>query len=304
MSLDPSYLAYPRRRPGYDHDFYAWSNIHQRTQIRWPGDRAVAVFVCVSLEWFPIMPTGAFTAPGHMQTAYPDFRHYTARDYGNRVGVWRFLEAFEQAGVTASFATNAAVAERYPELITAIADAGHEIIAHSTDMNGTIDGSLDKKVERDMIHEALDRMEAANGTRPSGWLSIARSQSMHTADLLRAAGVRYCCDWVNDELPYRFANGLVNLPLNHELSDRQIITVQQKSADSWAESMIDACDWLAGEAEAQRTARLLPIHLTPYIMGLPYRISALERTLTELAGRGDTWFATGNAIVDAWEVQA
>jgi allantoinase len=104
---------------------------------------------------------------------------------------------------------------------------------------------------------------------------------------------------VNDELPYRFNNDLINLPLNHELSDRQIITVQQQSADSYAQQMRDAFDWLAGEA----AGRVLPLHLTPYIMGLPYRISALEDLLVELAARPQAWVATGGEIVDAWEIQ-
>jgi len=110
------------------------------------------------------------------------------------------------------------------------------------------------------------------------------------------------CDWVNDELPYRFNNGLINLPLNHELSDRQIITVQQKSADSYAESMRDAYDWLAKEA-AQFGGRMLPMHITPYIIGLPYRIDAFEKLLGDLQARDDAWFATGGEIVDAWEKQ-
>ena len=94
---------------------------------------------------------------------------------------------------------------------------------------------------------------------------------------------------MNDELPYRFNNGLINLPLNHELSDRQIITVQQQSADSYAQQMRDAFDWLAGEG----AGRVLPLHLTPYIMGLPYRISALEDLLCDLTARPQAWAATG-----------
>ncbi|MGK3808198.1 hypothetical protein ABI003_15060, partial [Enterococcus faecium] len=85
--------------------------------------------------------------------------------------------------------------------------------------------------------------------------------------LLKEAGITYCCDWVNDELPYRFTNGLINLPLSHELSDRQIITVQQQSADSYAQQIHDAFDWLVAEAEREAGGRMLPLHLTPYIMG-------------------------------------
>lgn len=300
--LDPAYLHYPHRRHGYDHDLYDWSALHQRPPLTWPKG-SVAVWICVSLEYFPILPTDKpFRAPGHMQTAYPDFRHYTARDYGNRIGAWRFLEALSTAGATASFATNAAVAERLPDLLAAVQTGGHEVIAHSTDMNGTIDATLGQDAERALITQTRDRL-AACGLQPDGWLSIARSQSFHTADLLVEAGYRYACDWVNDELPYRFRNGLINLPLNHELSDRQIITVQQQSADSWAQSLEDAFDWLAAEAAATNCARMLPIHITPYIMGLPYRIAAFERLLARLAARSECWFAPGGAIVDAFVAQ-
>jgi allantoinase len=305
VTLDPSYIQYPKRRHGYDHDLYPWSALHERAPVQWPGGKSVAVWLCVSLEWFPITPSDIpFRAPGHMQTAYPDYRHYTARDYGNRVGVYRLLDAFANAGVRASFATNSAIAERYPELVAEIVTAGHDIIAHATDMNGTIATGLPLEDESALIAQSLNMLEQATGTRPKGWLSIARSQSWNTPDLLREAGVRYCCDWVNDELPYRFTNGLINLPLNHELSDRQIITVQQQSADSYAQQMRDAFDWLAAEASAKNGGRMLPLHLTPYIMALPYRISALEALLCDLAARPEAWFATGGEIVEAWDGQS
>ncbi len=304
--LDPAYLSYPRRYHGYDHDLYPWSALHQRSPVKWPKG-SIAVWLCVSLEWFPITPSDApFRAPGHMQTAFPDYRHYTARDYGNRVAVWRMLDALGRVGAKASFATNAAAAERYPELLRAIQAGGHEVIAHSTDMNGTIDSSLPEADERALIADSVTRLTAASGEKPAGWLSIARSQSFNTVNLLKEQGLTYCCDWVNDELPYRMTNGLINLPLNHELSDRTIIAVQQQSADSWAQSLEDAFDWLSREAAETGSAnspsgRMLPIHVTPYIMGLPYRIGAFERLLTRLAERKECWFARGDEIVAAWE---
>jgi peptidoglycan/xylan/chitin deacetylase (PgdA/CDA1 family) len=304
VTLDPSYLEYPKRRQGYDHDLYPWSALKDRKPVHWPAGAPVAVWVCVSLEYFPITPTDTpFRAPGHMQTPYPDYRHYTARDYGTRVGIYRLLDAFAAAGINVSVPTNSAIADHAPPLLGDLVAAGHEIIAHSTDMNGTIASGLAEEAERALIAEALDRLEQATGTRPTGWLSIARSQSWNTPRLLKEAGVRYCCDWVNDELPWRFGNGLINLPLNHELSDRQVIAVQQNSAESYAEQLLDAYDWLANEAKEQGGGRMLPIHLTPYISGLPYRLGAIERLLAELKARG-AWFATGAQILDAWEPQA
>jgi allantoinase len=298
MTLDPAYLDYPNRHHGYDHDIYSWSAIKDRKPVAWPGGAKVAVCACVSLEYFPLTPSDTpFRAPGHMQTAYPDYRHYTAREYGTRIGFYRLLDAVAKAGVRVSVTTNSVIAERYPSIIADIVSAGHEIIAHSTDMNGTIASGVPEDDERALITTSLDALQRVSGTRPSGWLSIARSQSWNTPRLLKDAGVRYCCDWVNDELPYAFNNGLINLPLNHELSDRQIITVQQQSADSYAQQMIDAFDWLCAEG-----GRMLPLHITPYIMGLPYRIGAFERLIGELQNRG-AWFARGDAIVDAWEGQ-
>jgi hypothetical protein len=44
---------------------------------------------------------------------------------------------------------------------------------------------------------------------------------------------------------------------------------------------------------------MLPIHLTPYISGLPYRIGALEALLDRLAAREGVWFATTGQIAQA-----
>lgn len=302
MALDPAYLDYPKRREGYDHDLYEWSKIFARKPVQWHAGKSVAVWVCVSLEWFPMTPADSpFRAPGHMVTPYPDYRHYTAREYGTRVGFYRLLDAFRSAGIRVSVATNGAIARRYPQIIRDIAADGHELIAHSTDMNGTIATGLPEDRERLLIKQSLDALEAT-GVRATGWLSIARSESWNTPRLLEEAGLTYTCDWVNDELPYRFSNGLINMPLNHELSDRQILTVQQQSVDSYAQQIEDAFEWLAGEA-AIHGGRMLPLHITPYIMGLPYRIDAFEALLAKLLERPQAWFATGQEIVDCWRSQ-
>ena len=105
-------------------------------------------------------------------------------------------------------------------------------------------------------------------------------------------------DWLNDDLPYRIttpSGTILNIPLNHELSDRQIVTVQQQSAESFRTQLEDACTWLEGEA-ARFGGRMLPIHLTPYIMGLPYRIGALEQLLRTLRGRPSVSFQTACEI--------
>ncbi len=294
MSLDPAYLDYPLRKRGMDHGYYPYSNLFERPPLAWPSGKAVAVAIVVNLEWFPILPADKpFRAPGHMVTPYPDYRHYTAREYGTRVGFYRMLDAFAKVGARVSVAANGAIAERYPQIIADILADGHEIVAHSTDMNGTIASGLPEDEERALIAAALDALERVTGMRPRGWMSIARSQSFNTPRLLAEAGLAYMADWVNDELPYRFETGagaIVNVPVNHELSDRQIVTVQQQSADSYVEQMMDAYALIKSEASALGASRMLPLNVTPYVMGLPYRIGALERLLGWLANQDDAAF--------------
>ncbi len=303
MTLDPAYLQYPGRHRGMDHDLYPWSNLFARSPVKWASGKCVAVWVVVNLEWFPIVPSDVpFRAPGHMQTTYPDYRNYTSREYGTRVGMYRLLEAFAKVGAKVSVATNSAIAERYPELIADIVSAGHEIIAHSTDMNGTIATGVDVSAERALIHRSLDTLEHVAGRRPRGWLSIARSQTWNTPRLLAEAGVEFMCDWVNDEMPFEMhteAGKIVNLPLNHELGDRQILTAQQQSVDSYSQQICDACLFLEGEA-ARYGGRMLPLSVTPYILGLPYRIAAFETLLQWLAARPSSEFSTGYSIFTGW----
>jgi peptidoglycan/xylan/chitin deacetylase (PgdA/CDA1 family) len=302
MTLDPNYLRYPKRHRGMDHDLYSWSSIFDRPPLTWPSKASVAIGVVVSLEWFPIIPSDhPFRAPVHMQTPYPDYRHYTAREYGTRVGLYRLLDAFAAARATASFATNGAIADRYPKVIEDVLAGGHEIVAHSTDMNGTIATGISEDEERELIRSSLASLERAAGHRPRGWMSIARSQSWKTPQLLAEAGIAYCCDWVNDDLPYRLktpAGALTNVPINHELSDRQVIGIQQQSAESYAIQIRDAFNWLVTEAQ-NSGPRFLPIHVTPYIIGLPYRIGAFEDLLFWLRDQRDSAFHTCGEVAAA-----
>lgn len=303
MSLDPSYLEYPKRREGMDHDLYIPSPLPTRKSVAWPDGKTVAVTLLVNLEWFPITPEDTpFRAPGHMVTPYPDYRHYTAREYGTRVGFYRLLDAFAKSGIHATIAVNAAIAERYPSIISDILSEGHEIIAHSTDMNGTIATGLAEAEERALIVQARDTLAEAMGTMPQGWQSIARSQSWNTPRLLVEEGFDYMCDWVNDDLPYLAtteAGTIVSIPFNHELSDRQMIALQQHSMADVARQIEDAFDWLIVEAD-RFGGRVLPFTITPYITGLPHRMDAFEQLLAKLAGSSKSWFATAGEVVDSW----
>lgn len=96
MAISNDYLVYSERGYGMDHDRYEWSMIPDRKPLIWPEEARVAVCVMVALEFFPLdQPAVPFKAPGGMVTPYPDLRHYTLRDYGNRIGFFRILKVLD-----------------------------------------------------------------------------------------------------------------------------------------------------------------------------------------------------------------
>ena len=304
MALPDNYLSYPHRKHGMDHTLYPYSNLFERKSVAWPDGKPVALWVTVCLEYFPLVPNaGPVRAPGAMVTPYPDYRTYTAREYGNRVGVFRILKILDELGIKACFPTNAAIATRYPFLLEEITKRGHEIIGHGVDMNAVSYGGMDRAVEEDNIEQALQVLREKSGQDVKGWLSPARSQSENTLEILARNGVGYCCDWVNDDMPYVMntpSGDLLSMPHTYELEDRHLLTVLGQNEETYQAQIINAFDLFAEEAKTHG-GRILHLSLTPYVIGQAWRIQTLKDILQTLKNSGKIWPATGGEIAHYWK---
>ncbi len=306
MSLPPGYLSYAHRRYGMDHDRYGWSILPRRQPVRWPGGARIALWVVPALEWFPLDMKGKpFKPPGALVTSYPDLRHYTLRDYGNRVGIFRVMKALERLGIRASVAVNAAVAVRYPSLVEACVARGWEVIGNGLDMDHLHYEGLPKDEERKLVDNSLAILRRVSGQKIRGWLSPARSESFSTLDLVASAGIDYVCDWVNDDMPYAMrseSRSIHSLPLSNDIDDYTVLVQNRHSEDSYAQQVCDQFDVLYKESETQG-GRILALSLHPWAIGQPYRIGALEQALTHIMGHRGVWPATGSEILDAFIAQ-
>jgi allantoinase len=306
MALTPEYLHYPHRSYGMDHDRYEWSMLHKRPSVSWPEGKSIALWVNISVEHFPLNQCGIpFKVPGGMTMPYPDLRHYSLRDYGNRVGIYRIINAFAKYGIRPSYAINASVCERYPYLAKRLSDLNAEWIAHGWDMDHLHHQEWSEDHEKAIISRTLDTLLQFS-TRPiHGWLSPARNESNVTPDLLCEAGLQYLCDWVNDDMPYSFrtrSGELIALPLSLELEDKFILTNNLHSESSYVDQLTDAYELLLEESKTYG-GRILALSIHPWIMGQAHRMKYLETVLEFLSSQSAIWHALPSEIMQLWAAQ-
>lgn len=301
MSLPPDYLHYPHRAYGMDQARYPWRPAPQRPKTLWPEQKAVALLIVVPIEFHMLNPTGKpFKHPGAMQTPYPDLRHFTTRDYGNRVGVYRILKELKSAGLKACFAINARQIDRAKPLIGAVLADGHEIAAHGWDTDSLHWGGIHPDTEKRFILDTRDAFDAA-GLSPRTWMSPARQHSFKTLDLIRAAGFDVCLDWEMDCVPTPVAteHGPVScVPLISELDDRKLLIEQRQTETEWRDQILAANDLMQSEY-ASSGGQVLSFTLTPYVSGQPFRIWALRDLFHRLSRDPLIWNAAAGAIAEA-----
>src|SRR3954467_899831 len=180
------------------HDRYAYSPIVDRPDYSWPDGKRLAVYIGLNIEHF------AFGAgEGHLLTvggATPDSRTFAWRDYGNRVGVWRCLELFDQLNLPAAHLINTAVFDYAPRIVAALKARGDEFIGHGR-TNAERHGQMWEADEKRFLEEVRDAIEKASGKRPRGWMAPWMASTRWTPDLLKEVGFDFLMDWPNDDQP-------------------------------------------------------------------------------------------------------
>lgn len=301
--LSDDYLEYQHRSYGMDHSRYDWSMLNSRPHIKWPDNKKLALWVNVPIQFFPLNQRGEpFKVPGGMTMPYPDLRHYSLRDYGNRVAIYRLFKAFDKYNITPTFAINADAASRMPYLMDQISERQNDVICHGLNMDSIHHAGLTQEQERELIKQSLGQLQTSLKTDIKGWLSPAKNESPNTPDLLSERGIEFVCDWVNDDMPYQLnthTKPITAMPLSTELEDFFVIQQNFHSEQSWLEQVCDASDFLINEA-VEHGGRLLSLNIHPWLIGQPHRIIYLEKLLESLSNSNEIWSAGANKIHAHW----
>ena len=293
-----------QRRPGMDHEHHQWSPISERGRLTWPDDARIAICVIINLEHMEWQaPPGSFQAGnlagGSAARPFPDYARLSHREYGHRVGIFRVLDVLERHGIPPTVAMDALTAANYPYLVRHLSGRGCEFIGHGISVSRMITSNMTSEEEQGYIRESLDALNSATGTEAQGWLGPEYGESSRTPQLLAQAGLRYVCDWVNDEQPFPMTTQegeLYALPIMWELDDVSALADRKVTIDRYQAMLTEAFDALYHDGAAN--GRVLTIHLHPWLIGQPFRIGYLDAALEYMTRRSGVWPAKGSDIID------
>lgn len=301
------YVTYPHRGRGMDHDFYEWSIAGDRPPVQWPGGARVALWPAITLEFFrfdqpetPVEAHGGFNAP------HPNYRDFSHRDYGLRVGIFRLLDVLKRHGMPATIPINSEVCRRYPALVEKLNEADCELVVHGRTASLPLHPGMSEAEEEAEIAEAIETVRAASARPVRGWLSPSIAPTMRTPEIVARHGIDYILDWANDDLPYPFQAGdrsIHALPIAWELNDLNSIWTLHRTSEDFAEHVVEAYRFLDEEAASVKSGRTLCVALRPWIAGQPHRIGDIDRMLAQIAESDGLWAARAGEIVDAFSAQ-
>ena len=262
----------------------------------WPTDRPLAISVSVMLEgWAEPDAPGVGPMGNVLRSGVVDLQARSWAEYGARVGAWRLLDLLDREAVRAVFYTSGVVAERYPDLVTAIAGRGHKVAAHGWSQ-GTLPPYLTPEQEAADIARCVDVIRRTAGGHPSGWLSPRCTPSPSTSSLLAASGFRWHADMFDSDLPYPIATPagpLLGMPFTMEVNDMPLYVRYGNEPDAFTRTLGRIVE---GWPRLGSPFGCLDITLHAHVFGRPYGALAMLDSLA-LARRASHCWLTNHAMI-------
>jgi peptidoglycan/xylan/chitin deacetylase (PgdA/CDA1 family) len=272
--------------------------IHPAENFTWPGNKKIGIVFRMAYEWWS---DGHWPGIGPMgnplKGGIPDLNAIGWAEYGHRRGVHRVLEIFERHHVKASILVCGIMAERYPSEVKAIADLGHDIVAHSYAMD-VIPAYLDEQQEVDNIRRTTDLIANVIGVRPKGWISPRSTPSPKTARLLAQEGYMWHSDTLNDDLPYKVDFGdcsIVAVPGTMEVNDLPLFMRHGQPPRAMVEIFED---WLEYVRVWETRAIKIDPTVHAHVFGRPAGAGAFQNILEIATKADDVWIGTRSEMVE------
>ena len=281
------------------HNRYDYTAIVDRPAYHWPGAKRLAFCAVTNIEVYAFRK-GAGWDPSKAG-APQNQRNYAWRDYGNRVGIWRLFDLFDQLGLPAAHNINSLLYDYHPRILERIRTRGDEIIAHGR-TNAEHQADLWELDEKRLIDDVTQAITSYEKKPPKGWMGPAASESNVTPDLLKEAGYTYLMDWPADDQPFWLrtrAGPILALPDHAEVNDSASIIHRHNSASEFADMIVAQFDELVEQCVAQPLVMIISLH--PFVIGQPFRLGALRKALkhcVDHAKKDRVWWTRPGEVAD------
>jgi peptidoglycan/xylan/chitin deacetylase (PgdA/CDA1 family) len=212
--------------------------------------------------------------------------------YGPLVGVPRILDLLAEYDLPATFFIPGLTADRYPQTVERILEAGHEIGHHSYAHFSPID--QDEAAERADFERALAALDRF-GVKPQGFRCPSWEPAWRTPALVAEYGLAYDSSLMDSDRPYLLettAGDIVELPVNWILDDwGQYVYLPRPTFKSSVEAPQKVLDLWIGELDAMRRyGCLFVLTCHPFLSGRPQRVENLRRLIEHALATGDVEF--------------
>ena len=281
------------------HGRYDFIPLVERRDYSWPNGKRLAFCVVTNLEVYAYRKGWGWDPA---KTGEPqNQRNYAWRDYGNRVGVWRLFDLFDQLGIPAAHNVNSLLYDDHPQIFERIRSRNDEIVAHGR-TNAERQGDLWELDERRLIDDVTQAIQAHEGQPPKGWMGPSASESWTTLDLLKEAGYKYVMDWPADDQPFWLrtrAGPILSVPYPAELNDSAAIIHRKESGKAFAEMIVDQFEEMIELCVKHPLVMTVSLHA--FVVGQPHRLRHLRRALEHCVRSPHAdrvWWTTPGAISD------
>jgi peptidoglycan-N-acetylglucosamine deacetylase len=219
--------------------------------------------------------------------------------YGPRVGVPRIVELLGRLELRATFFFPGASAQRWPDALETVLDAGHEVALHSHRHRPLV--HLDEARQEEDFFEGLEALRHL-GAQPRGYRAPLWQQTRFTLGLVERAGLIYDSSLMDDDRPYRVGAGgaVAELPVHWSLDDwEQYAYLPEPDVGQSIETPAKVLELWTGELDAmRRTGSLCLVCCHPFLSGRPSRLRAVERFVEFARDCGDVELLTCGEIAD------
>jgi peptidoglycan/xylan/chitin deacetylase (PgdA/CDA1 family) len=282
------------------HHRYEYSPIGRRKPFRWPNGARIAVYFALGLEQYAFGEGMTENLVPGMPA--PDVLNTSWRDYGNRVGAWRILDAFGKESIPLAILLNTALCEHAPDLVQACHAAGCEMIAHGYSNSDTLAGMAESE-EAAYLRKVAAQLRATTGKAPAGWSSPWIAETALTPDLLQEAGYRYLLDFCMDDQPVwiKTRRGrILSVPYSQEINDSSAVIGRHVGAEEFAGMIIDQFEEMRRTADNQPLVMSVVLH--SFISGQPFRLRALRRAIEHIVKSDEPlWLTQPGVIADYFQ---